>query len=760
MKLFYMKHRYIGIMLAMSVFLSCSDLDHGKDTVQGELPLEKISVNTKIAVSVKSQDVIDEESPTLSPSQSRSGHMMYVALGSGESIQTAEYVFENGYWIPDGEGVDFPDNNRQELRLELRKSGVVLQDGTAQALIDADALEWTNLSQVPVRELANAPMTHSNAMIQFDFADIKVSTIDIGGQKPYQVPESNVWQFIIEPGTEQISADVEISGNIYSLEILQSDSPTDGMFKSNYIYELPVVLDGVELKVGDISVGQWGVGSVGTASGMSRTRFTLYGLDGKTIDVFLSGNENPVSVTLDDNGMGTCGVGTPVGIVQKIEIDGVQYLIGREESSLIVLSFNDDGQLVFTEDAQGVVQLGSVAELQMINREENVSRTYSLTASLDMMNEEWDPIYDFQGTFDGNGNELRNMNVSTGAQNQKNAGFAAKNSGTVKNLAIKNADLVGAWHAAALCGENYGRIEGCVLSGILTGQASNTLAGICGYNAEGGVISGCMNDAEIVLSDGASIPSDGVGGICGNAYLSIIEMSENDGDINGILNNAGGICGNAYDVTISQCTNSGNLLLSWGSALAGGIIGKAGGGQMKVLSCLNSGEVNLDGSDAGGICGNLNNAGTVESCKNTGTVMAKYNTGGICGNSDNGYIRASYNTGDINVQSSVDLGTWAGAGGICGFHKGEIEACYNVGEVAATHSAVGEIAGEHNTGNIRYCFWSGDLNCAGNGSAAQTGNSRFSSSAWPDSSMSIYWGTDYWKTLGASGGSYPVLLFE
>ena len=164
---------------------------------------------------------------------------------------------------------------------------------------------------------------------------------------------------------------------------------------------------------------------------------------------------------------------------------------------------------------------------------------------------------------------------------------------------------------------------------------------------------------------------------------------------------------------------------------------------------------------AGGICGQLNAGATISSCYNAGKVGAKWNSGGIAGQSTDAEIIACHNDGLIESQTSG----WAGAGGICGFHKGTITACYHIGQVTGD-SAIGAIVGEHNSGNISYCYWNGDLEgIPAGGGGSQTGNAKFGA-AWPQPSTHEAWRTTadtpaaYWRTLGSAGGGYPKLAWE
>ena len=132
------------------------------------------------------------------------------------------------------------------------------------------------------------------------------------------------------------------------------------------------------------------------------------------------------------------------------------------------------------------------------------------------------------------------------------------------------------------------------------------------------------------------------------------------------------------------------------------------------------------------------------------------------GSSTDAEIIACHNDGLIESQTSG----WAGAGGICGFHKGTITACYHIGQVTGD-SAIGAIVGEHNSGNISYCYWNGDLEGipAGGGRqpdrkceiSAPHGPSPLTHEAWRTTADTP---AAYWRTLGSAGGGYPKLAWE
>lgn len=277
------------------------------------------------------------------------------------------------------------------------------------------------------------------------------------------------------------------------------------------------------------------------------------------------------------------------------------------------------------------------------------------------------------------------------------------------------------------------------------------------FAANGGTI------RNVVIASASALRGQWHAGmVCGENTGTIERCTNRASVTDGGSNTLGGICGYNNNGTISECLNTGTLTIdaTVPSDGTGGIAGLTYNATL-ITRCYNTGTVTVEGSQAGGICGQLNAGATISSCYNAGKVGAKWNSGGIAGQSTDAEIIACHNDGLIESQTSG----WAGAGGICGFHKGTITACYHIGQVTGD-SAIGAIVGEHNSGNISYCYWNGDLEgIPAGGGGSQTGNAKFGA-AWPQPSTHEAWRTTadtpaaYWRTLGSAGGGYPKLAWE
>ena len=283
-----------------------------------------------------------------------------------------------------------------------------------------------------------------------------------------------------------------------------------------------------------------------------------------------------------------------------------------------------------------------------------------LLDTIDLGGFEWVPIgiftvgtysanapYGFAGTFDGNGNTIRGLSITTGANGS--GLFGVLMGGMVKNLTV----------------------EGSIVGGQYTG-------GIAGYsNAStkypaGTTISGCVSNVDITV-EYAGTSSTYVGGITGymsntsySTNIGLIENCINYGDINGGTSNRqiyfGGIIGScAYGLGVQFCGNEGNIT---GVDYIGGI---AGSNSSTVIGCYNTGSITASASanGVGGIVGESSTSGKTKECYNTGTISGTTRVGGIVGY----------------------MNDWTPANVV-------IENCYNAGAVTASAGTVGGVIGE------------------------------------------------------------------
>jgi len=144
------------------------------------------------------------------------------------------------------------------------------------------------------------------------------------------------------------------------------------------------------------------------------------------------------------------------------------------------------------------------------------SANFNLNADINMDSRDWTPFDNYeQGTFNGNGHTIRYI-ITNGTNDNCQGLFGEMKSGSkVENLHVDCYIKVGdSRKIGGICGDNYGTIENCYVSGHVESAHYNTsldadLGGIAGLN-EGTIQYCCMSG--IVKNTGNN---SGVGGIAG-----------------------------------------------------------------------------------------------------------------------------------------------------------------------------------------------------------------------------------------------------
>jgi hypothetical protein len=315
-----------------------------------------------------------------------------------------------------------------------------------------------------------------------------------------------------------------------------------------------------------------------------------------------------------------------VGLVPLL---GVSYVNGDVESNGV------------PKDA---VHIQTATQLAGIGGEGSVGKYYVLDNDIDL-EDEWVPIEDFRGTFDGQGYSINNLYVLENSKRSV-AGLFEQTTGEVS---IKNV------------GVNIG-FEG------LTASASSG-------NADAGGLVGYSNDAVTVI----------------NSYVT--------GDITayGFSVHVGGLVGVSRDVVVANSYATGDITVgaSYGRAFVGGLIGW-GIGVVNMEGSYASGDIVVASSShsyqpacVGGLIGYSQSGIVIENSYTVGkiaitTITLQSSTqpacvGGLIGYSGYGNVTAlnSYVMGDISATAS---GHDVCAGGLIGYIW--------VGDVNVTHSYV------------------------------------------------------------------------
>jgi len=112
-----------------------------------------------------------------------------------------------------------------------------------------------------------------------------------------------------------------------------------------------------------------------------------------------------------------------------------------------------------------------------------------LEADITMQTDNWTPVGNFHGTFDGNGHTITGLKVNS---TETYVGFIKYNHGTVKNLTLRGANINGGDHTVGgVVGNNFGgKIENCHVTEDCSVYGYYA-GGIAGKNENGGTVTGC-----------------------------------------------------------------------------------------------------------------------------------------------------------------------------------------------------------------------------------------------------------------------------
>ncbi len=246
----------------------------------------------------------------------------------------------------------------------------------------------------------------------------------------------------------------------------------------------------------------------------------------------------------------------------------------------------------------------------------------------------------FDGTFDGKGNELKNIYMYS---NQKTSLALFAYIKTLKNLNLSG-EIISKQDFAAGFSQYGTLIENCKNYADVTGF--NMVGGICSLSRNNITIDNCMNYGTITIT-GYSYGYSGAGGIigCVTDNPQRIEDCVNEGSIIGTSVGVGGIigCSRGPNIETIGCLNHGYI------QGGGGIVGRHQLGVLNIINCYNLGEC-----DSG---------------------IVKYSGGAAWDSILELNIKNSYNLGKV-----TNAGIIGSQGVTCAEIALNIDNCYNAGE--------------------------------------------------------------------------------
>lgn len=193
----------------------------------------------------------------------------------------------------------------------------------------------------------------------------------------------------------------------------------------------------------------------------------------------------------------------------------------------------------------------------------------------------------------------------------------------------------------------------------------------------------------------------------------------------------------------------------------GGVVGYAK--NTSIEGATNTATVNA-GSNVGGIVGEFNSLGkSVSGATNSGAITSSNTAAGIVGKLTEGSISGSKNTGRVTASVATTIGGHTGAflGGIAGWANGNVNKCYNEGEITTVTSSwghsniVGGIVGFLVNGKtVSYCYNSGNVVGSDNIGGIVGINNGTVSYCYQDGALNdLYLGTSPSNFITSNGGA-------
>lgn len=196
----------------------------------------------------------------------------------------------------------------------------------------------------------------------------------------------------------------------------------------------------------------------------------------------------------------------------ELQIEGIETITMNSRVDVAAIDVQKAWLGIYTlEDLKAfrdaVNNRGDLARWTSIDTETGKD-VINLYMDIDLKNEEWIPIQSFDGTFNGNGHTISNLNLSATKPSVYLGFFSAANSNSeIKGLTIDGVTMTGDNRpVGAIAGQSYGSITDCHLKGriqLIAGQYAGGIVGIyegnymdrkilaaCTVQAEGGSITG------------------------------------------------------------------------------------------------------------------------------------------------------------------------------------------------------------------------------------------------------------------------------
>ena len=303
----------------------------------------------------------------------------------------------------------------------------------------------------------------------------------------------------------------------------------------------------------------------------------------------------------------------------------------------------------------------------------------------------------FEGTFNGDGNVIKNLYINKVGENEiEEIGFFANNCGEIRNLGLIDVNMYvngKTMITGGIAGATFGNITGCSVTGEIKcdGTLWSMVGGIIGNARKNLQITECSNRANITINNLGETGQATVAGIVGGMEQAGVEINK--------CYNTGYI----YGYSEKKQTSVGGITTGMPNG--------------KITNCYNTGKIEGKGSSTtyiGGILGNIQANNEIRNCYNIGEIIfdgevdnSETYIGGIVGYSIDTNISNVYNAKDVKINgqnSNIRIG-----GLVAGFFADTLSNGYNTGKIIAentTSENIGSMIGNTDRTNIlENCYY-------------------------------------------------------
>ncbi|MFO7791947.1 MAG: GLUG motif-containing protein [Candidatus Saliniplasma sp.] len=270
-------------------------------------------------------------------------------------------------------------------------------------------------------------------------------------------------------------------------------------------------------------------------------------------------------------------------------------------------------------------------DLDEVRSWDNLNANYVLMNDLDKNTDGYNELVDtengwnplaysykaFQGTFDGQGNEIKNLYINRSGENptgEDDDGLFRRSKGIIKNIGLVDVNVTGDKHVGGLVGKiTGGTLSNTYVTGNVRGEKS--VGGLVGWNTRGNI-----SHSHVAVEVNGYADGENIGGLVGRNG-GLVSNSYATGDVSG-YQYVSGLAGQNNDL-ISNSYATGNIS---GENLVGGLVGKHLYGN--ITNTYATGDVN-GSKNVGGLIGTLI---TPVSSGPSNNVSNSYSTGKVSGN--------------------------------------------------------------------------------------------------------------------------------